>query len=311
MTQLLDPDRLPTRALHDGELYLKRRTLAVEVRAVQRHAALYRDAYRDVVAALADLDRPAALSYMAGRVERLKRDVLDAVDDAARTALAGNYAGRLWLLDVATRPDVRIHTPPLTGDALREDAYDTLIRDLLGREWRDQYALELDDLTLRIRRAIGTGLTDGEGMADIQRRVRDAMGVSTDRRRGAAGSAERRGYRANFARVQTLTRTVVQTVSNRGAVAAYKANADVLNGYEWLTANDERVCPECRAMNGRQFTFKSRIKPPRHPNCRCTVIPVIKSDALDSTSKPPRQTLKAWAKGIGMEREIAAFLAPV
>lgn len=266
-TPLIDVSRLPHTALRTGELYLKKRVFALEALAVKRLQALYREAYRDLASALVDMDTAPFTQYAAGRVERLKRNVLVSVERSARTALVGGYFGRLWLLDVGTRADVRVNMPPLTQDALREDMYDALIQDLLGRKWRSQYELELDDLTLGIRRAIGTGLTNGESMDAIQRRVRDAMGITTDRRRGAVGSAERRGYRANFARVQTMTRTVVQTVANRGTLSAYKANSDILSGYEWLTANDERVCPDCRGMDGKVFSFKARKLPPLHPNC--------------------------------------------
>lgn len=312
MTQaasLIDASRLPHRALRDGETYLKRKTFAVENAAVLRLQALYREAYRD----LRDvLDAAPSRAQMTGavnaRVDRLRRDVLATVEQATKAALLGNYLGRLWLLDVATREDVRVHVPFLTADTLREDYYDDLIRDLLGREWRAQYDVELDDLVVGIRRAIGQSMMDGEGMAGIQRRVRAAMGVETDRRRGRAGSAERKGYRANFNRVQVMTRTVVQTVANNGTIAAYKANSDVLSGYEWLTANDEKVCPDCRGMDGKVFSFKSRVRPPKHPNCRCTVIPVIKPDALEDSNAKARVPLKQWAQGFGIDRELLDFL---
>lgn len=317
-TDLIDAARIPHNALRVGETVLKRRTFAVEDAAVRSLQALYLSAYRDLrdvmdaqAVSVGTVTGRATLIHAATqRVERLKRDVLALVERYAKAALVGNYYGRLWLLDVATRDDVRVNLVPLTSNALREDLYSDLIRELLGDEWRAQYALELDDLTLAIRRAIGGGLLDGDSMDAISRRVRDAMGVQTDRRRGRIGSAERKGYRANFNRVQSLTRTVVQTVGNRGAVAAYRANSDILDGYEWLTAKDERVCPDCLGMDGRVFSFKSRKLPPKHPQCRCTCIPVIKPDALERPTAAPRRTLAQWARGYGMDKELADFLVP-
>lgn len=314
-TALISPDRLPHRAMREGELFLKRRTFAVERAAVLRLQALYRAAFNDIRAVMLDSAgqgttwRAPVEQYAAQRVGYLKRDVLATVEGAAKAALVGNYYGRLWLLDMATPEDVRINTPLLMPpDTLQEDYYDSLIRDLLGKQWRAQYDVELDDLTLGIRRAIGTGLQNGEGMDAIQRRVRDSMGVPTDRRKGRVGSAERRGYRANFNRVQAMTRTVVQTVANNGTIAAYRANSDILSGAEWLTANDEAVCPICSGLNGKVFPLKSNFRPPAHYSCRCTIIPVIKADALDDSGKAPRVPFKAWASGWGMERELADFL---
>lgn len=319
MTQtsaLIDPARLPHTALRTGELYLKRQVFRIEHAAVLALQALYKQAFSDIRGYLLDSAeaggtwRPNVESYAAGRVARLKNDVLTLVERSARAALVGGYYGRLWLIDMATPADMRVNLPPLMPDMLREDIYDQMIRALLGKEWRAQYELELDDLVLGIRRAIGTGLVNGEGMDAIARRVRDAMGITTDRRRGAFGSTTRAGYKANFNRVQAITRTLVQQTANAGALSAYKANADILKGWTWLCAHDERTCPQCLAMDGKFFTFKSRMMPPLHPMCRCTMIPEIRADALEHADAPMRQTMSQWAQHFGMERVLADFLVP-
>lgn len=42
---------------------------------------------------------------------------------------------------------------------------------------------------------------------------------------------------------------------------------------EWVTQKDERVCPECRALDGLRFPLND-APPPQHYNCRCFLIPV-------------------------------------
>jgi SPP1 gp7 family putative phage head morphogenesis protein len=304
---LIDPDRLPNRAMTDAETLLKRRTFAVERQAVLRLQAQYREAWRDirdsmdVLPPTSSLWRNHVVATAEQRIGRLKDEVLATVERATKAALVGNYFGRVYALDVATGEDVRVNVPFLSRDILREDYYDDLIRDLLGDQWRSQYDVELDDLIVQIRRAIGTGMSNGEGMSAIQRRVRDAMGVETDRRKG---------FRANFNRVQVITRTTVQTVANQGALAAYKANSDILKGWSWLCARDERTCPACFGMDGKNFAFKSQQRPPPlHPNCRCTSVAWIKPDALEADTKAPaRKSLRDWSRGYGMERELADFL---
>lgn len=325
---LIDADRLASAALRRGETRLKRQTFKVEDAAVRRLSRLYAAAFADLRARASTLAdhyglttlasdrataawREAFLADVSGRVSALKTDVWTTALKAGAAALRGNYYGRLWLVDVGTKADVRIHAPLLRpADALHEDVYDDLIQSLLGKEWRQQFGLELDDLTLKIRRAIGQGVIDGDGIDGLMRRVAADMGVSTDRRRGALGSAERLGYRGNFNRVQTITRTVVNQLSNAGAVSAYQANADVLDGYEWLTASDERVCPQCAALDGTTYRLADTFRPPAHPNCRCTVIPVIRSEFQAPSSAGARVSLEMWARGFGMERELADFLVP-
>jgi SPP1 gp7 family putative phage head morphogenesis protein len=196
-----------------------------------------------------------------------------------------------------------------TANLLREDIYDEIIKSLLGKDWRAQYADQLGDLTLRIKQAISTGMSDGEGIAEIQRRVRDVIGVDTDRRHGPVGSAQRAGYRANFNRVQAITRTVVNQASNDGAIEAYKANADIIKGYQWLTANDERVCPQCRGLNGRVYDLNSFERPPAHINCRCAVVPVLYSDEALLATDAPKNTYTEWLDKAGARGYLTDFLA--
>lgn len=318
---LLPASRVPHLATRAAETVVKRSVFKVEDAAVRAQAALYRAALADLRAQAHHFNdlgfsnkgwRDAMIAFATTRLSRLTDDAAAAGLRAAVAAYQGGYAGRLWLLDMATREDVRIHLPRANAlDAvLREDFYDTLIRELLGREWRDRYALELDDLVLTIRRALGMVLVEGEGVDAAMRRVAEAMGVPTDRRFGRVGSRENATYRANFSRVQALTRTVIQTQANSGAIAAYAANADILSGYQWLTARDERVCPTCRGLDGTTYKFNDSYRPPAHPSCRCSVIPTIAPDALERADARPRQTFAEWLRGYGMEPALADFLTP-
>lgn len=329
--ELIPTDRLPHNVMRRGELYLKRQMFKVENAAVVREQRLYSAAFADIrsqAQAAADslglrkldngrasaLWRDQVVALVTPRIHRLRDDVLHVVYQSTGAALAGGYYGRLWMLDMATKADVQINMPMLRSadvlHAMTEDIYSDLIQSLMGKQWRAQFETELDSLTVEIRRALGQGMIEGEGIDEIMRRVASSMGVSTDRRRGAIGSVERKGYRANFNRVQAITRTVINQVSNAGAIDAYRANSDILSGYEWLTAEDERVCPECEALDHTVYSFHNKRQPPEHPNCRCTVIPVIKPDALEHPHAAPRRTLEKWAQGYGMDKELAAFLVP-
>ena len=63
-------------------------------------------------------------------------------------------------------------------------------------------------------------------------------------------------------------------VYNAAAVERYKDAGCI--GYEWLTARDERVCADCAELDGQFFPFgNEEDMPPLHPNCLCTVIPVL------------------------------------
>lgn len=120
--------------------------------------------------------------------------------------------------------------------------------------------------------------------------------------------------------VQRIVRSEVLRASNLGQMDAYKASG-VVSGMQWLTAPGSRTCEYCAPLNGKtvklnQSFFKkgeswlgdaetplvldyTTIKtPPLHPNCRCTIIPVLKDItelSIDST-KQELEELRDYTK---------------
>lgn len=295
---LIRPERLPHAALRRSELYLKRQTFAVERAAVLRLQALYRAAYHDLLAAVeaARGQRSTAERLIAQRVDSLKRDVLNALRVAVSAVLAGSYLGRLWQLRMVTRPEVTVHMPPLTS-ALGSVRLYGHVQDPFTDAWAAQVSTEVDDLTVQARRALGIGYAAG-ALLDFAQRLRVIMGIGTQ-----AG-----GYRANFNRVQTLARTLVQTAANDGTVTAYRVNPQVVDEVRWLTAEDERVCPRCRELDGKRFPVNTDFRPPLHPQCRCTLTPTVRADALVSAEAVLWVSLPHWGAQQGMTQELAGFI---
>ena len=277
---LIARKRLPSLSARLAETVIKRKLFALEDATIKAEFSLYRRAFETIryEAENAPQDRQWAdrVNGAASRViERLKGDIAATALQSALVAFQGGYYGRAWVLDMATGPEVRINAPPISafdgvlGEAVdwaREQKADVL-RALMGEAWQVQFADELDLLMPQIRIAIRTGQTEGEGIDAIMRRVRRVMGVETDRRVGPVGSNQRRLYRANFARVQTITRTITNKAANTGAWEAYQRNQDVLTGYQWLTARDERTCPRCAPLDGTTYRMTDTFRPPLHPNC--------------------------------------------
>jgi SPP1 gp7 family putative phage head morphogenesis protein len=123
----------------------------------------------------------------------------------------------------------------------------------------------INETTLdKLRETLAEGVDNGEGTDQLSTRVRQVFDLAV-------------GYRAEM-----IARTEVIHASNFATLEGYKQSG-VVQAKEWLTAFDERTCPVCEEMNGKQVKLGSNFDtefgeeqyPPAHPSCRCTLIPVI------------------------------------
>lgn len=141
---------------------------------------------------------------------------------------------------------------------------------------------EINKVTkLKLRKVLSAGVAGGLSIPEIAKQIQQVF------------------QEADKVRAIRIARTEVLRAGNRGALEAYKQSG-VVAGKQWFTAIDERVCEFCgplhgkiKALNnkffheGESFTGKeggvihldySDVgEPPLHPNCRCTLIPIIRS----------------------------------
>lgn len=148
-------------------------------------------------------------------------------------------------------------------------------------------AAALDDMTVdELARAIRpmVGLTAPQSTANLKYyETLRSNGVSEKR---AQDLSQRYAARQHRNRAYTIARTELATAYNAGAhEGTLQAQAAGLLGpciKEWSTADDERVCPVCGSLQGKQIpmdaefegasrTWSTRIHPPLHPSCRCAV----------------------------------------
>lgn len=70
-----------------------------------------------------------------------------------------------------------------------------------------------------------------------------------------------------------LLRTETSRFFNQAAHDSYEAAG--IQQVEWLTEKDDRECDLCGPLNGKKFDIEDHPPLPAHPNCRCTILPVI------------------------------------
>ena len=204
-----------------------------------------------------------AYGYRVSRAEALEKAIRERLNGLGARLERETAAQREWtasksyqsarkMMRDMTGGVVSHATPDLQG-LLR--AMDTAWsgRNYSARIWRntDQLAQMLED-------EIEAAFLSGKSVRRMANVIMDRFGV---------------GYRA----AECLMRTETSYVQNQTAAQSYRDAG--CTDYEILTASDRRTCRRCAAQNGRRYLFTEmqagENAPPFHPNCRCTILPVV------------------------------------
>jgi SPP1 gp7 family putative phage head morphogenesis protein len=84
------------------------------------------------------------------------------------------------------------------------------------------------------------------------------------------------------ARAKTIARTEMLRASREAQRQSFQANSDIVSGWMRASAGDHNVCPACWALHGTRQDLATIV--PTHPNCRCTIVPVMAPWQGQSTS---------------------------
>lgn len=187
-----------------------------------------------------------------------QREVVQAAQDHAE------QLGRLGL--GKGPPGVEVHWSKLPNEALR-DLIGFLqdgspLKDLLGRLGPEAGQAVMDALM----RGLGLGL----GPEVIGRLIQQMMGMALTRALRIARTEMLRAYR-------------------EAAYRNYQANGDVVKGWIWHSALNERTCAACWAMHGTVHRLEERLDD--HVCGRCTAVPLTKTWAELGFEGIPETTL--------------------
>lgn len=134
---------------------------------------------------------------------------------------------------------------------------------------RDWSAKEVSAVNNLIRKGYAEGWTN-------QQMVQALRG--TKKLNYADGIVARIGRNAD-----AVVRTAVQHVASTARMETWAANADVIEGYRWVSTLDNKTTPTCRSLDGQVFKLGRGPRPPVHIRCRSTTVAEVdpKYDFLD------------------------------
>jgi len=133
------------------------------------------------------------------------------------------------------------------------------IQDVVGRSQTGRFLGDiLATLPGQAAQEVKTGLLRGVMLG------RNPRVIAREIRAGLAG---------NQARALTIARTEMLGAYREAALESYRANSDVVSGWEWDAEPD--ACDICQEKDGEVAATEDDFE--THPNCRCSPVPVTVS----------------------------------
>lgn len=147
----------------------------------------------------------------------------------------------------------------LTVD-LAFDLDNPLVQEVLG-ELAQQVRRVTDTTKDEIRALIGKQADEGWSIPELAAEIRKLGEIHSKQR------------------ATLIARTETAAAYSRGSLLAYQQSG-VVAAVEWLATLDDLTSPECAALHGTQAPLgeafaDGTLHPPRHPRCRCTLVPVL------------------------------------
>ena len=124
------------------------------------------------------------------------------------------------------------------------------------------------DLASGLNQAIQVGIATGMSVRDI---VKEMGTVVTDKE--AFRHAGKRVFGKAQTRMELIARTETMRAHSQGQRKFYSTVG--VSKLEWLTTGDERMCPECEALDGKTFPVDRFPPQPKHARCRCGHVAVV------------------------------------
>lgn len=119
----------------------------------------------------------------------------------------------------------------------------------------------------RLRASIRMGFIEGRTTDQM---VRDIRGTRALKYTDGILQINRRA-------ATTAVRTAVSHTANTARSYVYERNKDLIKGVQWTSTLDGRTSAICRARDGKVYDVDKGPRPPAHPNCRSSTVPVLKS----------------------------------
>lgn len=213
---------------------------------------------------------PELTEYAGRRLDRQIRELTDLVLIPAPDMADLPATEAAWVQGMLATVSVEAVIPATIGTL----AASTLVQGATIGAW---FAKLETDTRFNIERTVKNGVALGRTNAQL---ARDVVGIISQ---GDKGAEPLKVTRRN---ATAIVRTATNTLANQARLATFEANSDVLAGVQQQSTLDSRTSLTCQAYSGKVWSLPEYNPvahslpfnggPPRHFNCRSSIIPLTK-----------------------------------
>ena len=214
----------------------------------------------------ADLTKMSHQQRVLKRIQEILKSGYREVREAVTASISGlaTYEAQFQLGVITKAIPVRLDTKTPTPIQLLAAVK---ARPFQGRFLREVYRDVEVGAFRRVRDEIRTGFAEGRTTEQIVRAIRGTRaadytdGILQQSRRAAA----------------TTVRTALNHTANVARSLTYERNSDIIDKVQYVATLDSKTTRICSALDGKTFEIGKGPRPPQHPACRSTTVPIVKS----------------------------------
>jgi len=206
-------------------------------------------------------------SDLARIMKQIQKDQALAFTTATKTSFQSGVSDAISELKNAKFPRWDVLSSERQGK-LAKDVFSLIDRNAL--DFLVRFNIQLvgnvhKELLSGIKQGITLGIIRGDSIAEISNSLGSILNNPDSFRR-----AGKTVFKTAQQRLELITRTETIRAHNQGRLKFF----DTINvrRVKWMAVGDERTCPICGGLDGKEYNIDDLPPIPAHPACRCTTV---------------------------------------
>ena len=207
----------------------------------------------------------------------LQKRTVDSLDHALQNMYLESYRRNAWALDQTTPLSTTIKTMPnLTANPATDFYLSTFLKQQIYVPWKgamfsQRLGVINDKMARNIQSLMDAGMVNGWSTDDLSLAIRREVGIAPDAKLKTRPRASSAKMRADM-----ISRTEMMRSADLAKQYLFDQNKKLVKDERWQTSDLGNVCDDCDENDGELFSALG-LRPPLHPRCACTGIPVLAS----------------------------------